>query len=349
MKRFLSQFLAGIMVFTMVVSVSSIVKATQPQHNQVRLCHHTEGGHYNNITVDDDAVFQQGHDQHQGGQDIIPPFDYYVWEVTGSHLECPNGYYDYGNPTQCRKWHGNHWDYANKITVDDHDWVLHHYAGKNWDAAGQVIWNNDCEVPPVDLCTNLEGIQAEMPQGYEDPDQDKVCTEIPVDLCCNLEGIQAEMPQGYEDPDQDKICTEIPPVDLCSNLEGNQETMPQGYEDPDQDKVCTEIQEPTDLCKNIEGIQTEIPKGYEDPNQDGVCTETTPSPSPSPSPSTHHASLGTKVSPQVLGTTAPSPSAEPLPVSGADINYDWVYYFLIIVSLMATYYLKVRGWQKIKI
>lgn len=56
---------------------------------------------------------------------------------------------------------------------------------------------------------------------------------------------------------------------------------------------------------------------------------------------------GTKITPQVLGTTAPS--AQPLPVSGADVNYNWIYYFLIIGSLMLTYYLKVRGWQKIKI
>lgn len=83
--------------------------------------------------------------------------------------------------------------------------------------------------------------------------------------------------------------------------------------------------------------------------------EISPSPevSPTPEASPSEGVGGTttnihkpKVTPQVLGTVAPS--AEPLPVAGADINYDWVYYFLIIGSLMVTYYLKVRGWQKIR-
>lgn len=70
-------------------------------------------------------------------------------------------------------------------------------------------------VPPVDLCSNLEGTQETIPEGYEDPDEDGVCTEIPVDLCTNLEGVQSEMPEGYEDTDEDGVCTEIvvPPTE----------------------------------------------------------------------------------------------------------------------------------------
>lgn len=103
-----------------------------------------------------------------------------------------------------------------------------------------------------------------------------------------------------------------------------------------------------DLCTNLKGNQTEIPQGYEDPDQNKVCTEITqPTPTPTPSSGGQTNIRKPKISPQVLGTQAPV-EGEALPVSGADINYDWVYYFLIIASLMTTYYLKVRGWQKIR-
>jgi len=82
LKNFLVSTIISLGVIVLALSLTSVAKATPPQHNQVRLCHHTEGGHYNDITIDDDAVFQQGHDQHQGGQDIIPPFNYQVWEIT---------------------------------------------------------------------------------------------------------------------------------------------------------------------------------------------------------------------------------------------------------------------------
>lgn len=47
-------------------------------HNdkKVTLCHWTNGGYYNELTVSVNAVFSAGHDQHQGGRDIIPPFTY---------------------------------------------------------------------------------------------------------------------------------------------------------------------------------------------------------------------------------------------------------------------------------
>lgn len=41
---------------------------------------------------------------------------------------------------------------------------------------------------------------------------DITCTfENTLDVCSNLEGDQAEIPQGYEDPNEDGVCTEIPP------------------------------------------------------------------------------------------------------------------------------------------
>lgn len=79
-------------------------------------------------------------------------------------------------------------------------------------------------------------------------------------------------------------------------------------------------------------------------------TPPTPTPTLAPTPTPTPLGGGTvgkpkiKISPQVLGTTAPS--AQPLPVTGADVNYSWIYYFLIIASLSFTYYMKAAGWKK---
>jgi hypothetical protein len=76
----------------------------------VTLCHahSSDKNPYRLITVDDDAVFRQGHDQHehQGRTDIIPPFDY-----------------------------------------TDQDGIWQRYPGKGWDDTGQAIWRNGCETP----------------------------------------------------------------------------------------------------------------------------------------------------------------------------------------------------------
>jgi hypothetical protein len=80
------------------------------EHNEVVLCHHNEGKKgYKQITVDDDAVFKQGHTTHQDGQDIIPPFKYLVEE--------------------------------NKQCIEKS------FDGLNWDSVGQAIWKNGCKIP----------------------------------------------------------------------------------------------------------------------------------------------------------------------------------------------------------
>ncbi len=85
------------------------------------------------------------------------------------------------------------------------------------------------------------------------------------------------------------------------------------------------------------------------PTPTPTCTPTpTPTPTLTNTPCCQGGgTLRSTPTPQVLGTTASEVST--LPVTGADVNYIWIYYFLIIGSLMLTYYLKVRGWQKIKI
>jgi hypothetical protein len=73
------------------------------------------------------------------------------------------------------------------------------------------------------------------PQAGHEEDSFGACNPPPpVDVCTNLEGNQSEVPEGYhaaEDENGRPICIEDeePPVDVCPNLEGNQETVPPGY------------------------------------------------------------------------------------------------------------------------
>lgn len=83
-----------------------------------------------------------------------------------------------------------------------------------------------------------------------------------------------------------------------------------------------------------------------------VCVSPSPSPSVSPSAfggETNIRKPKIKVSPQVLGTTAPTPTpavvGATLPTSGADIDYSWVAYLILFGTLAASYYLKVRKWN----
>jgi len=164
-NKILSSSFGLFLIFALAFSISSIAKANSGEEesntsNKVRICHRTNAVvyPYNSIWVNRSAVDGIGkndHTHHTG-----PIFDPETME---------NG--------------------------DDWGDIIPPHPGNslNW-PAGQAIWENDCEVPPVDLCTNLEGVQAEIPQGYEDPDQDKICT--PVDLCNNLAGVQTSLLPG---------------------------------------------------------------------------------------------------------------------------------------------------------
>lgn len=72
------------------------------------------------------------------------------------------------------------------------------------------------------------------------------CETPPTDLCTNLDGVQATMPEGYEDPDQDGVCTviETPPADACPNIEGDQETVPEGMVLNEKGECVTPYQPP---------------------------------------------------------------------------------------------------------
>lgn len=73
-----------------------------------------------------------------------------------------------------------------------------------------------------DVCTNLEGLQREVPEMYH-----LIGAECyPIDACYNLEGVQLDVPEGMEYGG----VGECLPIDLCLNLEGTQAALPEGYE-----------------------------------------------------------------------------------------------------------------------
>lgn len=286
MKKIISQILAGLTVFALVLSLASIAKATRS--TTVTICHSTGSNSNPYIQQHPSASGDvDGHNDHNGGVfpadpwgDIIPPFDY------------------------------------------DEE----HYSGKNWNTAGQAIWENDCAVPtpPTDLCENVVGTQETLPAGYVATDQDNICAcatgyeayygdddnlictpiETPTDLCSNLDGNQTTIPDGYEDPNEDMICTLIEETtDVCPNIDGNQREIPEGLI-KDENGNCVEP-ENEDLCPNIAGTQLTIPNHYFIDDQ-GNCSRTTSK------------KKKVVVTPQVLGASTTVAEPENLPVGGGD-------------------------------
>jgi hypothetical protein len=195
------------------------------------ICHHVEGNGntgngFNIETVSVDSIVKEnGHAEHQGGQDIIPAFDY----------------------TKTVKGHGQDPD----VTTNEH------FPGQG-DAS---LISTNCAAPPVDVCPNLEGNQSEIPDGYhmgEDENGRPGCVKDeepppPTDVCPNIEGDQSEVPDGYhivEDENGRATCVqdEQPPTDVCPNLEGTQEQVPAGMVVDAQGNCVTPPPPPTHDC-----------------------------------------------------------------------------------------------------
>lgn len=85
----------------------------------------------------------------------------------------------------------------------------------------KVVVVKDC--PQVDVCSNIEGTQTTLPDGYKF-ESEGVCVEI-VYGCTNPEATNYN-PKANED---DQSCEFDHPVDVCSNIEGDQENVPDGY------------------------------------------------------------------------------------------------------------------------
>lgn len=100
------------------------------------------------------------------------------------------------------------------------------YAGKNWDATGQAVWDNNCKA--------LTPTPIPSPTPTINPCIDRVCespsplpTPTPFDACPNLDGNQGSVPDGYDVDNNDNCVPE--PVDVCPNLDGFQGTIPDTY------------------------------------------------------------------------------------------------------------------------
>jgi hypothetical protein len=117
--------------------------------------------------------------------------------------------------------------------------------------------------PPTDICPNLEGDQASVPEGMALVGG--LCLRgntPPTDVCPNLEGVQATVPAGFIL--SEGACVPVippPPGDVCPNLEGIQSTVPGGYTLVAGQCVIVPPP-PIDLCPNLEGIQSTVPGGY---------------------------------------------------------------------------------------
>lgn len=226
MKKLLSLAIVGLGLVSLFFGAKLVYATThsgdiKDDGHQVTFCHATppdtaaEG--YTKLTSDKDSIFKDGHgNQHDA--DILPQFDYQVWEKTGTQLVCTPGYSEYGNATQCRKWHGGwngYWEYQNKVSEDVFGWVTHTFNAKG----DQSILANNCVVPPVDVCPNLDGNQATVPGGYHleegqcvpnqivcDEGQHEVegeCVNDPILGCTDRSATNFD-PEATED---DKSCT----------------------------------------------------------------------------------------------------------------------------------------------
>ena len=113
--------------------------------------------------------------------------------------------------------------------------------------------------------------------GRGDPSNCSTATDPdPVDVCPNLDGDQATLPDGYEFDELDQcVLINEDPVDVCPNLDGDQATLPDGYEFDEQDQCVLIDEETTDLCPNIDGDQASIPDGYIVDGQ-GLCVPDQP-------------------------------------------------------------------------
>ena len=102
-----------------------------------------------------------------------------------------------------------------------------------------------------DLCSNIDGIQTVLPDGYS-ADILGNCSPPPVDVCQNLDGLQTTIPSGYS-IDMNGECQ----IDICPNLDGLQQILPDGLE-LDENGDCVQHDE----CSNLLDIQMDIPDGY---------------------------------------------------------------------------------------
>jgi LPXTG-motif cell wall-anchored protein len=172
---------------------------------------------------------------------------------------------------------------------------------------GEGIQPVECEPEPeVDLCQNLGGTQATIPDGLVSDGNGNCVTPPeaqPVDVCSNIAGIQETVPDGMV-IDGERGC--ISPIeDQCPNLEGLQEFVPADMLVVDGNCVDPPA---IDRCNNIDGDQDAAPDDHTE-LADGSCVMLgTNDPMPAPE---------IQAQGQSAPASLPKPSGE-LPHTGAE-------------------------------
>jgi len=114
----------------------------------------------------------------------------------------------------------------------------------------------DPVVPPSsDMCPNISGIQASVPNGYT-TNASGDCVPVGPDWCPNIPGTQTSVPANYT-VDAAGDCVPVDP-DWCPNIVGTQTSVPTGYT-LDASGDCVPVG--PDWCPNIPGTQTSVPAG----------------------------------------------------------------------------------------
>jgi hypothetical protein len=126
--------------------------------------------------------------------------------------------------------------------------------------------------PPVtDVCKNIPGDQATVPEGYTE--KDGVCTkdQTPpppppppvIDVCDNLPGVQKDVPKGYTEVDG--ICTkdEVKPAET---------EKPKPTKAPEPDVVAPDVVAPDEVAGTTEALPTAVAAGLGGPTSTHAST-----------------------------------------------------------------------------
>ena len=153
--------------------------------------------------------------------------------------------------------------------------------------------NVQASVDNPDLCPNIPGHQASIPDGMSTDTEGNCYTPTvdpprPIDLCNNIPDVQAVIPNGYYRTVEGNCYRQTtPPNDLCPNLPGVQTSVPSDYYFDTYTNTCLPAELPPvpptdgDVCLNIPGVQTSTPTGMD--NDNGYCfTQPTISRPPTP-------------------------------------------------------------------
>jgi hypothetical protein len=131
---------------------------------------------------------------------------------------------------------GREEDPANTVTLTlPYNAVFGHAGHFNEDGTPNAGHEQDhlgpCQAPPppTDVCPNIGGNQADVPEGMVKDEQGNCVTSPPpTDVCPNIGGNQADVPEGMVKDEQGNCVTSPPPTDVCPNIDGNQATVPTG-------------------------------------------------------------------------------------------------------------------------